>query len=757
MKSLSPITTQGSRRYHAARGAAGNGSSLVAACRRARLRECEVFATTNREAEDSKHSTVRPCNLHGELGSRRALMPMPNRLKNETSPYLLQHADNPVDWHPWNTEALETAKREDKPILLSIGYAACHWCHVMAHESFEDQETARLMNSRFVNIKVDREERPDLDGIYMQALQAMTGHGGWPMTVFLTPDAVPFYAGTYFPPDERHGMPSFRRVLTSVADAYVNRRSDIARTAEQLREFFASTTHPTRRTGELTATLLERAYRGLAQSYDDAHGGFGRAPKFPQAMSLDFILRHGVRTRTPFAVQIVQRSFRAMARGGIYDQIGGGFARYAVDDAWQVPHFEKMLYDNALLARLGVHLWQATKDPEVRRVTQETIDWVLREMTGADGGFYSSLDADSEGEEGKFYIWTADEIRELLGGEAALASEYWGVTESGNFEGRNILNVPNDPAMIAARHHMSSDELRARIAAAAHALLAARAERVRPGRDDKVLAAWNGLMVRTLAEAARAFDRTSYREAAVKHGEFLFRVLVRDNRVLRSYKDGAARIAGYLEDSASLALAALALYELTFDTAWLARSRALAEATIHWFWDDDTGAFFDTASDHEQLVTRPRDVTDNATPSGTSLVAELLARLAELQHNEDLRRRATYVLETVAEPMARHPAAFGHALSATDLLVRGAIELAIVGDPHSEDFRALARAAAERYVPALVMAGGPARHPADVALLADRTTANGRAAAYVCRNYACDAPVTDAAELGAQLDAAIVA
>jgi uncharacterized protein YyaL (SSP411 family) len=416
-----------------------------------------------------------------------------------------------------------------------------------------------------------------------------------------------------------------------------------------------------------------------------------------------------------------------------------------------------MLYDNALLARLGVHLWQATKDPEVRRITEETIDWVLREMAAPDGGFYSSLDADSEGEEGKFYIWTADEIREVLGGDAALASEYWGVTESGNFEGRNILNVPNDPAMVAARHHMNSEELRARIAAAAHALLVARDRRVRPGRDEKILAAWNGLMVRTLAEAARAFDRTSYREAAVKHGEFLFRALVRDYRVLRSYKDGAARIPGYLEDSASLGLAALALYELTFDTVWLARARALTEATIRWFWDDETDAFFDTSSDHERLITRPRDTTDNATPSGTSLVAELLARVAELEHDEDLRRRSTYVLETIAEPMARHPAAFGHALSVTDLLVRGAIELAIVGDPHSDDFRALARVAGERYVPALVMAGGPARQPADVALLADRTTANGRATAYVCRNYSCDTPVTDAGELGAQLDAAAVA
>ena len=679
---------------------------------------------------------------------------MTNRLKGETSPYLLQHAENPVDWHPWSPEALAIAKRENRPILLSVGYAACHWCHVMAHESFEDHETARIMNERFVNVKVDREERPDIDGIYMQAVQAMTGHGGWPMTVFLTPDGVPFYAGTYFPPQERHGMPSFKRVLTAVADAYANRPAEVERTAAQLREFFASTTHPTRRTAALSPALLEQAYRALAQSFDDVHGGFGGAPKFPQAMSLDFVLRYWARTRTAYALDIVRRSFVAMARGGIYDQLGGGFARYAVDEAWQVPHFEKMLYDNALLARLGVHLWQATKDPEVRRVTEETVDWTLREMAAPEGGFYSSLDADSEGEEGKFYLWTRDELHRELGDGAPLAAEFWGVTDAGNFEGRNILHVPHDAAVVAARYSITPGELRARIEAAAHKLLAARNHRVRPGRDEKVLAAWNGLMLRALAEAARAFDRMSYRAEAVRHGEFLFRSVERDGRVFRSYKGGIARIAGYLEDYAALGLGALAVYELTFDTLWLERARALADSIVRWFWDDETGAFFDTASDHEQLVTRPRDVTDNATPSGTSLAAELLARLADLLQDEDMRRRATYVLETIADPMARHPAAFGHALGVADLMVRGAIELAIVGDPTSDEFRALTRAAAERYVPALIMAGGPARSSADVALLADRPAANGRATAYVCRNYACEAPVTDAAALGAQLDAA---
>ncbi|HEX8726763.1 MAG TPA: thioredoxin domain-containing protein [Gemmatimonadaceae bacterium] len=679
---------------------------------------------------------------------------MPNRLAAETSPYLLQHANNPVDWYPWSAEALARARREDRPILLSIGYAACHWCHVMERESFENADTAQLMNERFVCIKVDREERPDLDGIYMQAVQALTGQGGWPMTVFLTPDGEPFYGGTYYPPTDRHGMPGFRRVLEAVADAYANRRADVARTTDMLRQMYAATAAVAEAEGPLVPELLDRAYRLTAAEYDVRHGGFRGAPKFPQAMTLESVLVTWARTGDPFPLEAVSHSFRAMARGGIYDQIGGGFARYATDAVWLVPHFEKMLYDNALLARLGVHLWQATRDADVRRVCEETLDWVAREMASPAGGFYSSLDADSEGEEGRFYVWTPGEIDALLGSDGPAVREYYGVTAGGNFEGRSILHVPRDAEAAAAVAGVSVERLREAVARARPLLYAARAKRVWPARDEKILASWNGLMLRALAESARAFDSDRHRALALANGEFLFREMVRDGRVLRSHRDGTTRIAGYLEDQAAVGLGALALYDLTFDRRWLDRARVLGDAMVAWFWDETAGAFFDTASDHEALIVRPRDVTDNATPSGTSLAVELSLRLAELFGDEAHRRRAERVLGGLADAMGRIPLAFGHLLMAADLAARGATELAIVGDPASDTFRAFAAVAAERYVPALVVAGGTAAGNDDLPLLAGRGVRGAPAAAYLCRRYACEAPATDAATLAVQLDAA---
>ena len=681
---------------------------------------------------------------------------MANRLASETSPYLAQHAENPVDWYPWGEEALARARREDKPILLSIGYAACHWCHVMAHESFEDEGTAGVMNELFVNIKVDREERPDLDSIYMQATQAMTGHGGWPMTVFLTPDTVPFYTGTYFPPEDRHGMPSFRRVLHSVADAYRSRRSGVEETAAKIRELYANTTLPGTATGQLTAQTLDRAYRAIAQRYDARNGGFEGAPKFPQAMTLDFLLRYWRRTATDYALEMVATSFRKMARGGIYDHLGGGFHRYAVDAIWLVPHFEKMLYDNALLARLGTHLWQATRDPEVRRVTEETIDWVAREMTAPAGGFYSSLDADSEGHEGTFYVWTREELERALGDEGALAAAYWGVTGDPNFEGKYILYAPHEIGVVAARAGATVDDVAESVANARAVLLARRARRERPGRDEKVLAGWNGLMLRGVAEAARAFSRDDYRKLAIANGEFLLREMVRDGRVMRSHMAGVTRIPGFLEDHAAVALGFLDLYALTFDDRWLTAARRIADAVDEWFWDESANAYFDTARDHETLLTRPRDVTDNAVPAGTSLAVDLQLRLAELLGDPPRRERAMRVLASLSEPVARYASAFGHLLGAADMAVHGAVEVALAGDPASDDFRTLADAVGVEYVPSLVIAGGAPRAdgPTDVALLADKVARDGRATAYVCRQYLCEEPTTDPSTLPAQLERA---
>ena len=682
---------------------------------------------------------------------------MPNQLANESSPYLLQHANNPVDWHPWSQEVLARARAESKPILLSIGYAACHWCHVMEHESFEDETTAKLMNERFINIKVDREERPDLDSIYMQAVQAMTGHGGWPMTVFLTPDGVPFYGGTYYPPQDRHGMPSFRKVLLAVSDAYHNRPADIGRTVEEMRRLYASTTEAARSTGALSPQTLERAYRGLAQRFDMRDAGFDHAPKFPQAMALDFLLRYWRRTGAELALEIAHRSFITMARGGIYDQVGGGFARYSVDAVWLVPHFEKMLYDNALLARLGIHLWQATRDEEARRVTVETLDWVLREMTSPSGGFFSTLDADSEGEEGKFYVWSEAELRELLGADAEVAVSYWGVTRGGNFEGHNILHVSAPPAVAAVRAGVDETQLAATIQRARKTLYDARAKRIWPGLDDKILAGWNGLMLRAMAEGARVLEREDYRSAAVANGEFLFREMVREGRVMRTHRNGVTKLAGYLEDHAAVGLGALALYELTFDEQWVQRARTVAEAMVSAFYDAEARIFFDTANDHESLVTRPRDITDNAVPSGTSLAVELLLRISELTQDVSMRRLADWVLESLAEPMARHGIAFGHLLGAADLAVHGAVEVALVGDAASDDFKALAREVASHYVPSLVLAGGQAAETGEVALLRDRPQVDGKATAYVCRQYTCDSPVTDPVALSPQLEGAVVA
>jgi uncharacterized protein YyaL (SSP411 family) len=512
-----------------------------------------------------------------------------------------------------------------------------------------------------------------------------------------------------------------------------------------MRQLYDVSVERTRSTGSLAPLLLERAFRGLARAHDVRNGGFGNAPKFPQAMALEFALAHWAQSGETYPLEVVHQSFVKMARGGIYDQIGGGFHRYAVDATWLTPHFEKMLYDNALLVRLGTHLWQATKDGEVRRVVDETIAWVAREMTSPEGGFYSSLDADSDGEEGKFYVWDEQEIDRLVGADVDVVKAYWGVSRTGNFEGRNILHVASDPRVVAARHYRSESDVAAAIAGAKTLLYAERAKRPWPGRDEKIIASWNGLMLRAIADAARVFGKSEWRALALSNGAFALRELVRDDRVMRSSKGGVAKIAGFLEDHASLALGLLALYELTFERAWLDKAQSLTAAIVDRFWDSETGAFYDTAHDHERLITRPRDVTDNATPAGTSLAVELLLRVSEISGDPDMRRRAIYVLETLAEPMAQHPSAFGHLLGAASMAVHGAVEVAIAGDPSDGRFDDLVQAVGARYLPSLVLAGGPADSTSGIALLDGRTAIGGAPTAYVCR---------DPDTLGAQLEKA---
>ena len=680
---------------------------------------------------------------------------MANRLAQETSPYLLQHKDNPVDWYPWGEEALKKARAEDKPILLSVGYSACHWCHVMERESFEDEATAALMNEHFVNIKVDREERPDVDSIYMSAVQAMTRHGGWPMTVFMTPDGAPFYGGTYFPPVPSRGMPSFKQLLLSLADAYTNRREEVLTSAENVREFLRESSTASLPRSEVSEGLLTHAASVLSGQIDSRFGGFGGAPKFPQTMNLEVLLRHYKRTGDRAALSGVELTCRQMANGGIYDQLGGGFARYSVDEYWLVPHFEKMLYDNALLARLYLEAYQATGDGFYRRIAEETLDYVMRDMTDPEGGFYSAEDADSEGVEGKFYVWTPEEIEGVLEPEdAKLAERYWDVTERGNFEGKNILNVPRPPEAVAAEFGLSTEELWRRISAIRQRLFAERENRVRPGRDEKVLAAWNGLMLRAFALAASITGREEYRRVAEKNASFLLEKLMVDGRLRRSYKDGQARFNGYLEDYACVADGLVALYEATFETRWLKEAGALADAVLDLFWEDAEGAFYDTAADHEELVTRPRDVYDNATPSGNSVAVDVFLKLSVLLDREDYRERAETVLENLSGGIARVPGGFGQLLSALDFYLSTPYEVAIIGEQEAPGTKVLLETVYSSYLPNKVVAGRSENDEEAarlVPLLADRPMRDGEPTAYVCVNYACQSPTTGPSELARQL------
>jgi uncharacterized protein len=650
---------------------------------------------------------------------------MANRLAKETSPYLLQHRDNPVDWYPWGAEALGRARGEDRPILLSVGYSACHWCHVMERESFEDPETAAYMNEHFVNVKVDREERPDVDALYMEAVQAISGRGGWPMTVFLDPDGVPFYGGTYFPPDDDRGMPSFRMVMEAVVEAFEGRR-------DELRERAAGTRAQLGAIGMIEpaaeppgAHLLEESLRTLSAAADMERGGFGGAPKFPPASALELLLTRGGR-------DVVERTLDAMLGGGIYDQLGGGFSRYSVDAAWLVPHFEKMLYDNALLARAYLHGWQEFGHERYRRVCEETLDWMLREMRGSEGGFYSALDADSEGEEGRFYVWTPDEIREVLGDAAEPILDYYGVTEAGNFEGRNVLSL-----------HKGVNALQPDgLAEARAALFEARARRVRPGLDDKRLASWNALAIAAFAEAGAVLERSDYLDAARECAGFVLGEMREDGRLLRTYNDGEARLNAYLEDHAFLLEALLTLYESTFEQRWFDEARVLAETTIARFGDPERGGFFSTSDDHEALIARRKEVGDHPIPSGNSSMAMGLLRLAALTGERAYEQQAESIFRLFAKTAAQHPEAFAHLLRALDFHLSPTKEVALIGD----DLTELTKVVHSNFRPHLVLAGGPEGSDTP-ALLQGRPAIEGHPTAYVCEHFTCKAPTTDPKQL----------
>ncbi len=754
---------------------------------------------------------------------------MPNHLLHETSPYLLQHAYNPVDWYPWGQEAIEKARRENKPIFLSIGYAACHWCHVMAHESFEDPTTAAFLNEHFINIKVDREERPDLDSLYMNATVALSGSGGWPMSVFLTPDLQPFYAGTYFPPVRRYNMPSFREILEALVAVWQNEREKALRSAGQVVAHIQKQTALSRYQLALSPQHLDQAVESLRQAYDWGYGGWGGAPKFPQPMLIEFLLRRHC-AGNPQALEIAVHALHSMARGGMYDVVGGGFARYSTDNFWRVPHFEKMLYDNAQLARAYLHAWQITGQPAFYRVLTETLAFVAREMTHPDGGFYSSLDADSEGIEGKFYVWTKEEIRKQLAESSEFFEATYGITERGNWEGKTVLQRALDDATLVARFGLDPQTVPAKLAECHALLLAARERRPRPATDDKILTAWNGLMLATLAEAARVMASTqspprgpgrdmaaggskpaqmidiasahsqqtrldvatrstetsmaagetsasppasnpdmatrsaetsmatgmpppmsllqeNYYKMAMRNAEFLLTALRPQGQLRRSWRDGKTSQQVFLEDYAALIIGLLELYQTDFQERWYTSALELAEEMIARF-SDPQGGFFDTTSDGERLFLRPKDLQDNATPSGGALACEALLMLAAFTGNGRYRDLAEQALTSIAEAALRYPTAFGRWLSAADFALGKTKQAAVLGDADKEDFQALIRLLRTAYRPGLVVAASAFPPSAAApALLQDRSPIEGHATVYLCEEFVCQQPVTQVEQL----------
>ena len=683
--------------------------------------------------------------------------PYTNRLINESSPYLLQHAHNPVDWYPWSEEAIERARREDKPILLSIGYSACHWCHVMEKESFQNETIADLMNKHFICIKVDREELPDVDRVYMEAVQAMTGGGGWPLTVFLTPDFEPFHGGTYFPPQDGLGLPSFPRVLGTVAEVYRNNRSDVFTAAQQVAAHLKQKSAVSAVSKVLSDEILDQSYSAISANFDHKNGGFGSAPKFPQPLLHEFLLHMYYRTKDEGPLNMIRKTLNAMAHGGIYDQLRGGFHRYAVDDRWLVPHFEKMLYDNALLSRLYLHAYQATHDVLYRRIVEETLEYVLEEMTGPDGEFHSSQDADTEGSEGKYYLWTPQEITGVLGSETGeLLNRYFGATEEGNFEGRNVLHIPVTMSEFASGSSSEANEVQEIVDRARKLLLAERKQRFRPKLDTKVLTSWNGLMLRSFAEAAVVFGSDAYARVALSSADFLMREMKRNGGIMHVWVDSQARIPGYLDDHAFLIDGLLALHEATFDQRWLEEAISLTDEMMARFTDEDKpGAFFDTSADHRPLFVRPRDTFDSVTASGSSAATNVLLRVAVITGEAKYHDVGMSMLSSVHDQMVNHPFASAEWLCSLDSVLSGPTEFTIVGDPRDSDSRALLEAICRRFLPNRVLLG---RRPSESftprvsSFHRERVEAEGHPTVYFCSHRTCQPPVSDAVSLDTLLD-----
>jgi uncharacterized protein len=668
---------------------------------------------------------------------------VPNRLAAESSPYLLQHADNPVDWFPWGDEAFASARAADRPVILSVGYSACHWCHVMAHESFENPEIASLMNELFVSIKVDREERPDIDTIYMSSAQAMGVHGGWPLTVFLTPDGLPYFAGTYFPPVDRQGMRGFGTVVRAAADAYHSQRAEIATMGARVRDAVIPQHLPA--PGEPTTAMLDAAAAGLVAATDRAHGGFGAAPKFPHPQALDLLLRRYRATGDTALESAATLTLDSMARGGIHDQVGGGFHRYSVDARWSVPHFEKMLYDNALLAPVYLHAYQLTGRADMLEVCTRTLDYMARELRLDGGGFAASQDADSPGGEGAFFVWSPEQLHDVLGpDDGALAARLFGVVASGNFEhGMTVLSMPYPLAQVARSLQTDEAALQTQVESIRNRLYAARTERVAPARDHKVITAWNALAITAFAAAGAALTRDDYVDVARSCADFVLEHLVADGVVFRIWNGGAARIVGFLDDAANLGDALLTLYEATGEPRYFAAALALCERIVTQHRDVD-GAYFDTAADSEPLIVRPRTIDDNPVSAGQSVAAMLFSRMHAFTGDDRWRTHAMEIVAPLTTVVGRAPLAVAGLAAAMELVVGPMREVAIAGEPQAEETRALVAVVQRRFDPLRVLAWGAS---GNVPLLDDRPAVGGRATAYVCRGFVCEAPVTDVSAL----------